>query len=100
MIPKMLEETIPNHHFASAIATWCLSQSFAISTAFLMGSILPEDSDEAALKETDLWLVFYIYVPVGMELIFLMALVFVLKYEPIKFLIAQGRNDEAIKAIR
>lgn len=68
--------------------------------ACLLGAILPEDTDKVALKETNRWLVFYLYIPVGIQVIFMISLLLIIKYEPIKFLIDQGRNEEAMYAVK
>ena len=68
--------------------------------SFLLGVILPADDDTEALKKTNKWLVFYIYVPAAMQLVFLFSLFTVIKYEPIKFLIQEEKTEEAIKAVK
>lgn len=65
IVPKMFAETIPQHILSSVVASFCTSQAFATFISFLMGAILPDDDDTEALKDTNRWLVFYIYVPVA-----------------------------------
>ena len=65
IVPKMMEETLPNHLFSTIIATFCCSQTLATLVAFLLGAILPPDDDKDALIATHKWLVFYVYVPIG-----------------------------------
>ena len=43
---------------------------------------------------------FYIYFPVAMQVVFVVSLMSIIKYEPIKFLIQEERTEEAIKAVR
>ena len=100
IVPRMIEETIPLHLLSTMISGFCCAQHFASFISFLMGAILPSDKDTTALIETDRWLVFYIYVPVMVQIIFLLSLLFVIRYEPIKFLIRQGRTEEALQAVK
>lgn len=95
IVPKMIEEIIPTHLFPSFTASFVLAIEFAILVSYLLGGILPEDSDTEALKKTNLWLIHYLYLPVGMQLLSLLSLFFVIKYEPIKYLIKTDRIEEA-----
>ena len=45
IVPKMFEETIPIHLLSSMIAGFNCAQNVAIFTAFLLGAILPDDTD-------------------------------------------------------
>ena len=65
IVPRMFAETIPQHVLSSVVASFCTSQALATFISFLLGAILPDDDDKEALRETDRWLVFYIYVPVS-----------------------------------
>lgn len=87
IVPRMFAETLPQHLLSTTIASFCCAQTVATLIAFLLGAILPDDKDTDALRKTNLWLVFYIYVPVGLQVIFLLSLIFIIRYEPIKFLI-------------
>ena len=100
IVPKMMAETIPQHLLSSAVGSFVTAQTFSQLIIFLLGEILPDDKDTEALRETNLWLVFYIYIPVGMQVVFLASLFLVVRYEPIKFLIQEDRTEEAILAIR
>lgn len=68
--------------------------------AFLLGFTLPDQNDFEGLKHSDKWRIFYAYVPVGMYLLFLLAMIFVTKYDTIKFLILKNKKKEALLAIK
>ena len=84
---------------STVIGTFCCAQTFATLISFLLGAILPDDDDTQALIDTDRWLVLYIYVPIGMQVAFLISMIVLFKYEPIKFLIQEDRMDEAVAAV-
>lgn len=65
IVPKMIAETIPQHLLPTMIGGFCCAQTFATLISFLLGAILPDDDDTEALRQTDRWLVFYVYVPVA-----------------------------------
>ena len=61
---------------------------------------MPDDKDTEALRKTNRWIILYLYIPVGIQIILFLAFMFVFKYEPIRFLIHQGRQEDAVKAVR
>lgn len=96
----MIEETVPQHLFTAIMGCFCCAKHSATFVNFQLAIILPDDKDKDALRDTNLWLVWYLYIPVSLQLIFLISLIFIFRYEPIKFLIRQGRTEEAVKAVR
>lgn len=50
---------------------------------FNLAIILPKDTDTDALKATNLWLVWYLYIPVSLSAIFFLYLLLIARYEPI-----------------
>ena len=65
--------------------------------AFLLGEILPEDTDKDALKETEKWRIMYFIYPGAIYLVTLLSLIFIIKYDSIKNLITKGKIEEAKK---
>ena len=87
IMPRMIEETFPLHLLSTMLSGSGCASNFATFLSFFMGALLPNDKDTDALVETDRWLIFLIYVPITLQLVFFLSLVFIIKYEPIKFLI-------------
>jgi len=98
--PKFMEESIPGHTYEAGIAGFMISQALGNMIANLGGAILPDENDTIALVNTNAWLVLYVYFPVGNILLLIFLLLTVIRSEPIKFLVVQGRDIEAIAAIR
>ena len=97
---KFLEETIPADLYEIFSPLIIAGNAIGTNFAFLLGFTLPPQDDESALADSDKWRIFYAYLPVGMYLLFLLGMVFISKYDTIKFLIIKGNNKEAILAIK
>lgn len=97
--PRFMEETIPNRLFDSLQPTFCFSQTVGTISAYFLGIILPDDDDFDALVATDRWLVIYAYYPISLFLLTFLAFVFIIKYDSVKFLVVQDKEEEALKAI-
>jgi len=82
-----MAETLPDHLFSTVICSFCFSQCLGNLIASLSGYILPDDDEYQKLKDTDAWLIIYIYFPAGVQVLMLVFLLTIVRYEPIKFLI-------------
>lgn len=100
VIPKYYSETLPDHLVESMIAGFIASFASGSLISNLFIFIMPSVDDPEALKQTDNWLIIYVYFPIGLQLITLLCFFTILKYEPIKFLISKDQLDEARLAIQ
>lgn len=87
IVPKYMEETIPLHHFETVVASYHASQSIGNLLGTFEDKIMPDDKDTAALIADTNWRIIYIYFPVALQIVILLAMVFVVRYESIKFII-------------
>ena len=87
IVPKIIEETVPEHLFGTMIGTYMAVKQSASFSIFLLSYIMPSDSDTEALRETDNWIILSLYIPLGLQFIVLLSLILVFRYEPIRFLI-------------
>lgn len=98
-MPRSMEETVPEHTVGTYGGLYCLSFATAVLTAYLLALILPPDTDTQALIETQKTLWFF-----GMPLL-IFTIMFALQQtiitqEPIKFLLTNQKNDEAVMEIK
>ena len=98
-MPRSMEETVPEHTVGTYGGLYCLSFATAVLTAYLLALILPPDTDTQALIETQKTLWFF-----GMPLI-IFTIMFILQQtiitrEPIKFLLTNQKENEAVKEIK
>ena len=100
IIPKIHVETSPAQYYDLVGVSFSFSQTVGTLFGFLMGEFLPEDTDTAGLLQTDRWMISYIYFPVALNLVTLVALLLVVKYDSINFLINTGQVDEARLAVK
>jgi len=63
--PRLMEETIPPYLVGGISAMYALSFAFAVLIADCLASILPPDTDTAALKSTNLTMIIF-----GLPLLF------------------------------
>ena len=87
IVPRMIEEMVPQHLFSVTMASFSFAKHSSSMVNFQLAVILPPDTDTDGLKNTNLWLVWYVYIPVGLSIIFLFSMIFIFRFEPTKFLI-------------
>ena len=97
---RYTEETIPPRLMSSFGAFYSVISGFGVLVGYLLGELLPDDDDKAALKKTERWRIMYAYFPIAYMLLIIFGLVFVVKHDSIKFLITKGKVKEARKAIK
>lgn len=91
---------MPAHLYEPLGVTYIFAQQVGTVSAYSLGEFLPPDDDIEALKVTDRWLVIYVWFPVTMQLLCMLCLTFVVRYDSIKFLIVKGEYEEAIKHVK
>ena len=87
ILPKYIEETVPAKQLGSLIALYKFNSTLGVFVAFMWGEYLPSDKDTWELEHTNKWRVIYFYFPASLYLLYLIALLFVLKEDSIKYLI-------------
>ena len=90
--PRFIEETCPNHVYGSLIALWKFALAMGGEIAYILGEILPSDTDIEALEKTENWRIIFLYFPLGLYVLFALLLRFFITYEPIKYNITKGNN--------
>ena len=98
-IPRFIEETTPSSYFDRVASIWKISMALGSLNAYCLGYILPYNQDVQALKETDRWLIIYFWFPLILYVCMILGLVFVVRYDAIKFLINSGSTIDAKLAI-
>ena len=98
---RFVEETVPKHLYSTLGATYKMSGTFAALVAFSLGMLLPDDQVASwqEIYNTENWRIIYFYFPVTLYIITMLGFLFPVRHESIKFLINQGRDDEARAAI-
>ena len=98
--PRYIEETCPNHIYGSLGTLFVFSIACGNMTGFLWGEYLPDDHDTKGLHDTERWRVIFFYFPFSLYTLFALALIFSIKFEPIKYNITKNRIEEACYALR
>lgn len=83
IIPKFLVETSPANYYELVGVSFSFAQTIGTLFGFLMGEFMPADDDTAGLEQTNNWRISYIYFPVALNLLTLLALFLVVKYDTI-----------------
>ena len=100
IVSRTIEETVPTHLYSSLAVCVNMMMSFGQFIAFLWAEVLPDDDDTEALEKTKNWIYPYLICPGGLYLIGLLGLLCIVREDAIKFLIVNGKNDQARKHIR
>ena len=98
-IPRYVEETVPTRLFDSIGPLYICSQSLGTLFSYLLGEILPADTDLEALRKTERWRAFYFYFPGASYVLVLLAFIFTVKHDSVKFLVTKGKTAEAKEAL-
>ena len=87
--------------YSTVAPTFTFSQSLGVISALFFAEILPDPKgdEELILKNTS-WRFIYGYWPGALTIYTVIAMMFLIDHEPVKFLIMQGRDEEAEHAIR
>lgn len=84
---RFIEETLPTKLYDTLGPIFTVSWAFGVLLAYIIAEILPKDSEEDELRNTELWRVIYCYFPMFFFLLLTFSLVFYIKHDPPKFLI-------------
>lgn len=98
--PRYMEETIPAHLYDTLAIIYNTSQSTGSVVAYFFGELIPANDDTPALIADDNWLIIYVYFPVAMNLVVILAFVFLIRQDAVKFLIGNDKQEEAQLAIK
>ena len=79
IIPKWIEETVPNDKLGKFITIFRINASLGTFVAFMWGEYLPSDKNTWELEHTNKWRVIYFYFPASLYLLILISLLFILK---------------------
>ena len=88
--PKFNKENVPDSLYDQIFIISLSFAGFGSLIAFLSGELLPPNKNAAELYSDENWKIIFVYFPMGIYSIVLFSLFFVIKSEPIKFLI--GKN--------
>ena len=62
--------------------------------------VLPSDDDRTGLLETDRWRIIFVYFPIGVNFVTILALIFVLPEDSLKYLLKTSNYKDARQLIR
>ena len=77
-----------------------MAMNFGVMVSFIIGEVLPDDTDIIGLETTEKWRVSYFWFPLSCFLTLLFAFKFTIRYDSIKNLIKNGNIDEAREFIQ
>ena len=87
ILPKYIEETVPYSQLGRLIAMYKFNSTFGVFVAFMWGEYLPSDKNIPELEHTNKWRMIYFYFPASLYLLYLLAMLFIIKEDSIKYLI-------------
>jgi len=96
-IPRYVEETVPVHLFDNIGPIFNVSQGTGTFFSYLLGELLPADTDAEALKATDRWRILYFYFPATIYIILLFCFIFTVRHDSVKFLVMNGKTAEKVQ---
>ena len=86
-IPRYIEETVPSHLYDSIGPLFTYSLAVGTLISYVIGEILPPDTDTEALRNSELWRVFYFYYPGAIFIFLLFSFMFTIKHDSVRFLL-------------
>ena len=97
--PRYMEETIPAHLYDTLAIIYNTSQSTGSVIAYFFGELIPDNDDKAGLIADNNWRIIYVYFPVSMNILIILAFIFIIKNDAIKFLMTNDNIEEARASI-
>ena len=89
---RYTEETVPAHLYEVYSPFNMIYYTLGVVLAFSLGFIIPQNNDKKALMADKRWRIIYVYVPLAIFFIQYLGLIFIAKYDGIKYLI-RTKND-------
>ena len=97
---RYIEETVPAHLYDTLAPTYVFCINLGTFSSFLIGAILPKDDNIEAMKQTELWKVILVYVPISLYVLALLGLLTIVRHDSIKFLVSNDNSKESDAALR
>lgn len=95
IIPKYLTEVIPTHLYGAVMAGFTCIGGIGSLIATFVGGVVKDGKN----PHRD-WILLYLYIPVSLQLLGLLGMIFVVNFESIKFLMDHGEKEEALKVVK
>jgi len=99
IIGRVIEETVPTSMHEMMSTYFYMMQGVGIMVAYGWALYLPDDHNIHQMKTTNRWRAIWVYFPIGYYLLYILLLLFYLKYDSLKFLINKNSKEEALKAV-
>jgi MFS family permease len=95
---RILEEYVPVHVYGTLMLAYMFTQTISMMVTVIIASgFIPTDPKELAIS--DFWRGYLVW-PLPLTLLAMAMIFFFVKHEPPKYLITQGREEEALESVK